>query len=70
MEELADRLIEMSGNCEPQSLCSVYLVLRKIYKENERAARTDFVRFLRGELPEFLMEFSLQEIASNHEKPG
>lgn len=70
VEMLADRLIELSQNCRPESLCSIYLLLRSIYNHDEHAARTDFVRFLGGELPEFLMAFSLQEIVSNDNKSG
>jgi hypothetical protein len=70
VEELADRLIDLSQNCRPESLCSTYLVLRSIFNEDEHAARTDFVKFLDGELPEFPTAFSLQEIASNDNKSG
>jgi hypothetical protein len=50
MEELADRLIERVEACSPSEVGAVYRFLLSALRGDEREARAEFVRYLKGEL--------------------
>jgi hypothetical protein len=63
-ELLADELIQ--GCCGRHSVGLVYHFLLRGFDNNESAARGEFIRFLRGELSQEILNKADREIEKDH----